>query len=278
MRHRYDHRAATQRPGAVSSCAAGARVGVRAAGTRVGRSAVDAGPGDDADRPAVPHLLHRGRRLAAAEPARLVLAAARPTGDRAPRYGGGAVEEGGLAAGKSTAAALDAWAVFQDEAGQSMTPPGQDPGAHWPHTGRAGSRPGLRPGVDGRMVSYKPGERSKLIYPVREYHGRKDEPKGFGWRDLRNLLVRARIQLGGPIVLVSGNIRLHRTASVREFIPRTHTGSPSSNCPPTRRTSTRRGASGHRSSARSATSLPLTSPRSPGPSSADSSRSSTAPI
>jgi hypothetical protein len=38
-----------------------------------------------------------------------------------------------------------------------------------------------------RMTCYKPGQRSR------------DEPKAFGWRDL---IVRARILLGGPIVLV----------------------------------------------------------------------------
>ncbi|MEV5382993.1 transposase [Streptomyces sp. NPDC052721] len=68
------------------------------------------------------------------------------------------------------------------------------------------------------MVCYKPGARSRLIYAIREYTGRKDQPKGFGWRDLRDLLVRARVQLGGPIVLVWDNVRLHLTAGMREFI------------------------------------------------------------
>lgn len=68
------------------------------------------------------------------------------------------------------------------------------------------------------MVCYKPGERSRLIYRLREYRGRKGEPKGFGWRDFRDLIVRARIQLGGPIVLVWDNVRLHLTAGIREFI------------------------------------------------------------
>ncbi|WP_369824351.1 hypothetical protein [Kitasatospora sp. Root187] len=66
--------------------------------------------------------------------------------------------------------------------------------------GRIGHKPVVR--VRGRgagqvsmagMACYKPGERSRLIY-----RGRKDEPKGFGWRDFRNLIVRAHIQLGGP--------------------------------------------------------------------------------
>ncbi|MEU1229643.1 transposase [Streptomyces sp. NPDC005828] len=42
--------------------------------------------------------------------------------------------------------------------------------------------------------------------------------KGFGRRDFRDLLARARIQLGGPIVLVWDNVRLHLIAGMREFI------------------------------------------------------------
>ncbi|MCG7210145.1 transposase [Streptomyces arenae] len=68
------------------------------------------------------------------------------------------------------------------------------------------------------MACYKLGQPSRLIYAVREYRGRKDEPKGFGWRDFRDLIVRARIQLGGPIVLVWDNGRLHLTVGMREFI------------------------------------------------------------
>ncbi|WSS89457.1 transposase [Streptomyces sp. NBC_01176] len=68
------------------------------------------------------------------------------------------------------------------------------------------------------MSCSKPGEQSRLLYAIREYRGRKDEPKGFGWRDFRDLIVRARIQLGGPIVLVWDNVRLHLTAGMREFI------------------------------------------------------------
>ncbi|MFG1665074.1 transposase [Streptomyces sp. Y7] len=128
------------------------------------------------------------------------------------------MEEGDLAAGKSTAAERNAWIVFEDEAGQSMTPRART----W---GRIGQTPVVR--VRGRgsgrvsmagMACYKQGQRSRLIYAIREYRGRKDEPKGFGWRDFRDLIVRARIQLGGPIVLVWDNVRLHLTAGIREFI------------------------------------------------------------
>ncbi|MFG2630319.1 transposase [Streptomyces sp. NPDC048473] len=68
------------------------------------------------------------------------------------------------------------------------------------------------------MTCYKPGERSRLICSVREYTGRKDRPKCFGWRDFRDLLIRARIQLGGPISLVWDDVRLHLTKPLREFI------------------------------------------------------------
>ncbi|MFE5550313.1 transposase [Streptomyces sp. NPDC056534] len=68
------------------------------------------------------------------------------------------------------------------------------------------------------MACWKPGQRSRLIYAIREYRGRKDEPKGFGWHDFHDLVVRARIQLGGPIMLVWDNVRLHLTSGMREFI------------------------------------------------------------
>lgn len=129
------------------------------------------------------------------------------------------MEEGDLAAGKSTAAACDGWIVFEDEAGQSMTPPRA---RSW---GRKGATPLVR--VRGRgsgrvsmagLTCCKPGKRSRMFHSVREYRGRKGEPKGIGWRDLRDLLVRAHIQLGGPIVLVWDNLRMHLVPPMREFI------------------------------------------------------------
>jgi hypothetical protein len=72
------------------------------------------------------------------------------------------------------------------------------------------------------MACCKPGERSRLLYAIRKCRGRKDEPKGFGQRDVRDLIVRARIPLGGPIVLVWDDVRLHdgRHAGVRRREPR----------------------------------------------------------
>ncbi|MFD7306048.1 transposase [Streptomyces pharetrae] len=57
-----------------------------------------------------------------------------------------------------------------------------------------------------------------MIYAIRDYNGCKRQPKGFGWRDFRDLLTRARIQLGGPIILVWGNVRIHLTVPLRDFI------------------------------------------------------------
>jgi hypothetical protein len=68
------------------------------------------------------------------------------------------------------------------------------------------------------MACCKPGEPSRLIYAIREYRGRKDTPKGFGWPDFRDLIVRARIHLGGPIVLVWDSLRLHLTTGMKDFI------------------------------------------------------------
>ncbi|GAA2123240.1 hypothetical protein GCM10009759_74190 [Kitasatospora saccharophila] len=137
---------------------------------------------------------------------------------RAIERGDGAVEEGGLATGKSTAAGRGAWVVFEDEAGQSMTPPRS---RTW---GRVGQTPVVRVRGHGSgrvsmagLACYKPGERSRLIYAIREYRGRKGEPKGFGRRDFRDLIVRARIQLGGPVVLVWDNARIHLVPPLKAF-------------------------------------------------------------
>jgi hypothetical protein len=52
------------------------------------------------------------------------------------------------------------------------------------------------------MVPIGAGTGRDWSTPVREYHGCAYEPKTFGRRVLQDLLVRTRIQLGVPIVLV----------------------------------------------------------------------------
>lgn len=204
--------------------------------------------------------------MAPSEAARLVVAAAVPPRDRARRRGSGPVEEGGLAAGKSAAAACNGWIVFEDEAGQSMAPPRV---RTWGRTGcttvvRVRAR-GSGPVSMAGMACYKPGEPCRLIYAVRECTGRKDQPKGFGWRDFRDLLVRTRMHLGGPIVLVWDNVRIHPPRPCAGPSLRTTTGSPYSNCPPTHPISTRLKACGPWSSATWATSQQPIEARSPEP-------------
>uniref|UniRef100_UPI0039083EDD transposase n=1 Tax=Streptomyces bacillaris TaxID=68179 RepID=UPI0039083EDD len=123
-----------------------------------------------------------------------------------------------MAAGKSTAAANSGWVVFEDDAGQSMTPPRA---RTW---SRKGSTPVVRVRGQGSgrvsiagMTCYKPGERSRLFYAIREYRGRKKRAEGLRLEGLRDLVIRAHTQLGGPIVLVWDNLRMNLVAPLREF-------------------------------------------------------------
>jgi hypothetical protein len=134
--------------------------------------------------------------------ARLELAdAGPPPGGGARRGGGGWLGEGDLVVRGRSAAAFNAWLVFEDEAGFSMTRP----------TARTWSRRGHTPviRVRGRsrrrfsvaaLARYKPGERSRLIYrPCPDV--RPDGRKSFSWMDYRDLIQTAHQQLSGPIVL-----------------------------------------------------------------------------
>ncbi|WP_406486117.1 transposase [Streptomyces phaeochromogenes] len=119
-----------------------------------------------------------------------------------------------MAAGGSTAAALDAWIVFEDEAGFAMTPPRA---RTW---GRRGQTPVVT--VRGRsrrrisvaaMCCYRPGEKSRLIYRPRFHPLLKGARKSFSWQDYRDLLVRAHLQLGAPIIVVWDNCETHGAPS-----------------------------------------------------------------
>ena len=114
---------------------------------------------------------------------------------------------------------LDAWIVFEDESGFSMTPP---IARTWARRGRT---PVIR--VRGRsrrrisiaaLACYKPRERSRLIYRPRCDDGRRDGRKSFAWTDYRDLLITAHQQLGGPIMLVWDNLNVHLAAGMRQFI------------------------------------------------------------
>jgi DDE superfamily endonuclease len=129
------------------------------------------------------------------------------------------VEEGDLAADKSTAA-LGGWIVFEDECGQSMRPPRS---RTW---GRRGITPVIRVrgGGTGRfwvsgLAFYCPGARTRLIYRLHCYRGRKRETKAFTWTEYRDLLIAARRQLpGGVVVLVWDNLNVHLGPELRAFI------------------------------------------------------------
>ncbi|WP_370146524.1 transposase [Kitasatospora sp. GAS206B] len=67
------------------------------------------------------------------------------------------------------------------------------------------------------LSCYKPGQRSRMFYSFHVHRGRKGEKKGLTWQDYPDLLIRAHIQLGGPIVLVWDNCE-HLVEPLREFI------------------------------------------------------------
>jgi DDE superfamily endonuclease len=130
------------------------------------------------------------------------------------------MEEGDLAAGKRTAAALGGWIVFEDETGQRMKPPRSrtwGPARHHPRHPRArrrdwiglGSRPGLLPPraphpadlPDARLP--RPQGRDQGLHLDGEY---------------RDLLTAAHYQLpGGNIVLVWDNLNVHLRPELRAF-------------------------------------------------------------
>ncbi|MFJ4776527.1 transposase [Streptomyces sp. NPDC088762] len=128
------------------------------------------------------------------------------------------MEEGGVAPGNSLAAACGAWIVFEHEAGFSMTLPRA---RTW---GRREQIPLIR--VRGRcrrrtsvaaLCCYKSGEKSRLIHRPRTHLQLQGARKSFSWKDHRDLLVRAHIQLDGPIVVVWDNLNTHLAAGLKRY-------------------------------------------------------------
>ncbi|MEV0299171.1 transposase [Nocardia sp. NPDC050710] len=123
-----------------------------------------------------------------------------------------------MAAGKNAAAALDAWLVFEDEAGFSMTPPSVRTWAP------RGSTPIVR--VRGRttrrvsiaaLTCYRPGHRSRLIWRPYRHNRTRSGRKSFAWTDYRDLLIAAHRQLDGPIIVIWDNLNTHLTDGMRRF-------------------------------------------------------------
>ena len=102
-------------------------------------------------------------------------------------------------------------AVDETAGCQDLGPGGPDPGGPcpWPGSGRVSM---------AGMTCFRRGERSRLFYSFHVYRGRKGEKKGFTWEDHRDLVVRAHIRLGGPIVLIWDNLRAHLMPPMRAFI------------------------------------------------------------
>lgn len=194
---------------------------------------VDPGQSPGRDRAAVPPHFVGARGVGPAAAQRLVVPGAGPPGNGARRGGGHRTGEGDLAARGSTAAALEAWIVYEDEAGISMTP-------HRARTwGRRGRTPVIRVRGTSRgrvsvaaMTCYKSGERPRLIFRYRVHGHRPGRSKAFTRSDYRDLAARAHIQLGGPLALIWDNLNVHRAAGPASTRPAT-TGSPLSNCPVT---------------------------------------------
>ena len=70
----------------------------------------------------------------------------------------------------------------------------------------------------GGLACCRPGHRSRLIYRLHRYRGRKGETRGFTWTEYRDLLIAAHYQLpGGVIVLVWDNLPVHLRAELRAF-------------------------------------------------------------
>jgi transposase len=70
------------------------------------------------------------------------------------------------------------------------------------------------------LMAFRPcqPDHVRVIHRTLTYHGRKNEPKGFGERDYARLLDAAHQQLKGPIVLMWDNINTHKSTLMRQLI------------------------------------------------------------
>jgi transposase len=124
-----------------------------------------------------------------------------------------------VAGGKTTAADLGAWLIFEDESGQGLRPP---KGRTW---GRRGHTPVVKVtgGSNKRvslaaLIALKPGHRPRLIYRVHKARRRRgDQRKGFTETDYARLFDAAHQQLSGPLVVVWDNLNRHVSAAMTEL-------------------------------------------------------------
>ncbi|MET9550059.1 transposase [Streptomyces sp. NPDC006627] len=67
------------------------------------------------------------------------------------------------------------------------------------------------------LACCKPGERSRLIYRPRVQSHHLGAQRGVTCQNYRDLLVRAHLRLGGPLVVIWDNLHVHRSAGIREY-------------------------------------------------------------
>jgi putative transposase len=129
------------------------------------------------------------------------------------------VAAGGLGAGKTVAAAQEAWICFEDEAGQNMRPPiartwaqrGQTP------TVSVSGKGSGRISIAG-LVCLKPHQHGRWMYRTIVHRGRKGERKSFSETDYIELLDAAHQRLHAPLVVIWDNLNTHVSAAMRALI------------------------------------------------------------
>ncbi|CAM5635674.1 hypothetical protein SAURM35S_03926 [Streptomyces aurantiogriseus] len=97
------------------------------------------------------------------------------------------------------------------------TAPGPDLGQARTHPRHPGAGQIPPPDIGRRPDRYRPGEKSRLIYRPRSHLLLKGARRSFSWKDYRDLLVRAHIQLAGPIVVVWDNLTTHLAAGLKQY-------------------------------------------------------------
>lgn len=56
------------------------------------------------------------------------------------------------------------------------------------------------------VLAFRPGLRTRMLYRIHVYHGRKTAAKGFGEADYKRLLCAVHAQLRAPVIVVWDNL------------------------------------------------------------------------
>jgi hypothetical protein len=121
--------------------------------------------------------------------------------------------------GKTTAADLGAWLIFEDESGQGLRPRGRtwDRRGHTPVvtvTGSSNKRVSL-----AALIAIKPGQAPRLIHRVHKARRRcGGQRKGFTETGYARLFDAAHQQLSGPLAVVWDNLNTDTSAGMAELV------------------------------------------------------------